>query len=238
MPDIINIKTAQNVSITYRLATVGDRLVAFIIDAIIIMAYSMILALLATKISLSTYLVVPLMLPLVFFSFLFEKFNEGQSPGKKVMHIRVVSMDGNPVTMGTLLLRWLFRMVDIYLISGIVAILSIALGEKGQRIGDMVANTTVIKLVNQTSLRDTAYKKVRPNYSVVYTNANSLNVKDITIIKEVLRNYSDDRFVLIKTVTEKIESILGVTKNDSSEKFLKTIVSDYNYLASYSGEEE
>ena len=238
MPDIINIKTAQNVNIKYRLATVGDRLLGYIIDIIVIIAYGMILGLLSAKLSISTYIIVPLMIPIAFFSFLFEKFNEGQSPGKKVMNIRVVSMDGNPLTTGTLLLRWLFRMVDIYLVSGIVAILAIALGEKGQRIGDMVANSTVIKLVNENELRDTAYKKVRPNYSVVYTNANVLDVKDIGIIKEVLRNYSDDRFALIKTVAERIESILQVTKESSSEVFLKTIITDYNFLANYGDEEE
>ncbi len=238
MPEIIKIKTAQNVSISYILATIGDRIVAYIIDLIIMIAYGLCLGLLTAQAKLAPIIYVPLILPIVFFSFLFEKFNEGQSPGKKVMNIKVVSLDGNPVSTGTLLLRWLFRLIDIHLVSGIVAILAIALGEKGQRIGDMVADTIVIKLKAKVNLRDTAYKKLRPNYTVVYKNANILNIKDVSIIKEVLRNFSEDRFDLIKITSSKVENILQVDRETSSEIFLKTVVKDYNYLINYAAQEE
>jgi uncharacterized RDD family membrane protein YckC len=70
----------------------------------------------------------------------------GQTLGKKVLGIRVVSMDGNKAGPGQVLVRTVLRLVDalpILYIAGLVSILATG-RERRQRIGDLAAGTTVV----------------------------------------------------------------------------------------------
>ncbi len=235
MPDLLRIRTAQNVEITYEIASIGSRIGAYFIDWLLKIAYICVMSLIMSALAIygdSTLAVsvwMVLLIPVVFYSLICEKFNEGQTPGKQAVNIKVVSMTGDPVSTGMYLLRWLFRIVDFHLISGIVAIIAIAAGNKGQRIGDMVADTSVIRLRGKYQIRDTAYAKVDVNYQVKYPSATQLEAKDISLIKEVLNDKSDNRFELIKMAAEKIEGLIQVQREGSSETFLRTIIKDYNH---------
>ena len=55
--------------------------------------------------------------------------------GEKVMIIKVISLNGNQATFSQYLIRWMFRIVDIWIIGGIVALIVAATTEKHQRIG-------------------------------------------------------------------------------------------------------
>ena len=124
----ITIRTAQNVAIEYEVANVWDRIVAFLIDGLIIIAYlffsMLIIGSIASEGGKSTILIsvtILIYLPVMFYSLLFEVFNNGQSPGKMIMKIQVVSISGDPVTVGQYMLRWLFRIIDFYIISKITS---------------------------------------------------------------------------------------------------------------------
>jgi uncharacterized RDD family membrane protein YckC len=73
---------------------------------------------------------------------LFETLWQGQTPGKRIMHIRVIQDNGQPVTLGQTTLRALLRPVDDLLLIGA---LFIALGKREKRLGDWVAGTQVIQ---------------------------------------------------------------------------------------------
>lgn len=68
----------------------------------------------------------------------------GQTFGKKVMGIRVVKLNGDPVGFRDALVRRLFDMVDL-LFFGLVGILVMRRNDKKQRVGDLVAHTLVIE---------------------------------------------------------------------------------------------
>lgn len=68
----------------------------------------------------------------------------GQTIGKKAMNIRVVKPDGRPCDFASALIRSILRVVDS-LVIGLVGIVVISVTEKKQRIGDLVANTIVVK---------------------------------------------------------------------------------------------
>jgi hypothetical protein len=170
-----------------------------------------------------------LAIPLVLYTLLFEIFNDGQTPGKKAMDIKVVAMDGEEVTTGMYFLRWLFRIIDVNMMSGIIAILTIAFTEKGQRVGDLVADTTVISLKKKKKIEDTAYERLDLDYLPKYPSAQRLSNKDIATIKEVLRNKSEDGFSLKIHLSRKLESVLDIKKEGSSDDFLKDIILDYNH---------
>jgi uncharacterized RDD family membrane protein YckC len=79
----------------------------------------------------------------VYFSF-FEWYWNGQTPGKRLMHLRVIKADGAPVSWSDVLLRNLSRPIDSFGPMGLIGLLMIFVGSKGQRLGDLMARTLVI----------------------------------------------------------------------------------------------
>jgi hypothetical protein len=70
---------------------------------------------------------------------------QGQTVGKRLLGIRVMDRDGLPMHMSQIVVRNLLRPVDMlpafYLLGGIVAVST----RYGQRIGDLAANTVVVR---------------------------------------------------------------------------------------------
>src|SRR5689334_17683342 len=103
----IRVQTTQNVFIHYPVASVGDRILAFIIDRIILIIYTV--AIVAWMINFNVEVpwlwIILLGFPWVFYHLVFEIFMNGQTPGKRVMSIQVVRMDGTSPSVGNYILR-------------------------------------------------------------------------------------------------------------------------------------
>ena len=237
---VISITTTQNIELEYDLASLGDRIVASIIDNIIKVAYIVILTLIlgVTADSFDSgfeWIFIILILPVAFYSLLSEVFLNGQSVGKKVMSIKVISLNGNQATFSQYLIRWLFRLVDLLLFSGLIATIVVAATEKHQRIGDIVAGTTLVKTKPRTNIEQTLYvPTVDTSYIVTYPEVVNLKDSDMQLVKEVMINVrkSGNNLLAWQTV-EKLENILGI-KNQYHDpmNFLYVLLSDYNHLAS------
>ena len=229
MPDYINIRTAQNVEISYKLAGLGNRVLAKLLDLIIIAGYIIAVGFALTGLEFMGWGLVVFFLPILLYTLLFEVMNNGQTPGKSVLRIKVVSLDGTPLSLSQLLIRWLLQSVDVWMMSGLAGLISIVSGTKQQRLGDMAAGTIVVSLKQDSSLGKTAYVKVEEDYQPLYTQASQLSEQDVRIIKTVLTDRSDNRYALMSKAAAKIEELLEVNKKVSSQEFLKTVVKDYNY---------
>jgi uncharacterized RDD family membrane protein YckC len=154
------IETPENVDLQRRLAGIGSRFVAGLLDALLIVGTLFIVALLtlffsaglfafsadltrgADKWVLAVFLV---LLFLIYWGYfvLFETWMNGQTPGKKYMHIRVVQEEGGGVSFQAVAIRNLLRAVDfigLYAVAGIAMFLT----KKAQRLGDLAAGTVVI----------------------------------------------------------------------------------------------
>lgn len=240
--ETISITTSQNVDLDYEAAGVGYRLLATMLDGIFIAVYIGII-LLCFGISGSSsgnfmqenrYMIIGLMillsLPVILYHFLSETFLNGQSLGKKIVGIKVVKLDGTQPGISSYMLRSLLRVIDIQLLNGLVAIICIPVSEKSQRLGDMAAGTTVIKLGSKTSLRDTILYQQVSNYKIVFDQVALLSDKDVGIIKEILdhgiANGKTDNF---KVLAQKVKTKIGVSSTMNDETFLKTILLDYSH---------
>src|SRR5690606_19464760 len=160
----ITIGTAQNVVINFKPASLGERIVAFVIDMAIKMAYIFaVLYLLYEVFNFQRFLnsldsweqgvvMFVVLIPFIFYTLFFESWTNGQTIGKKVMKIRVIKIEGYQARFSDYFSRWLFRLVDIYILSGLPAILGIIFSTKSQRLGDMVTDTTVISLKSNVKL--------------------------------------------------------------------------------------
>ena len=237
MEEHIKIETTQNVAIQYELASVGDRIFAYLIDVLVLSAYFFLMAIILSTLEIASVaiFIILFFLPLVFYDLLSEIFMNGQSIGKRARKIKVVRQDGSQASLGNYLLRWLFRAIDITLFSGAVAVIFILWRGTGQRLGDLAAGTAVIKLKTKASLDDTILTEVAQDYQVQIPGVEKLSDSDIALVKEVLQTMAtlSDRLKrqeLIRKLQAKLEKKMGIQSDLQPQVFLETVLKDYNHI--------
>jgi uncharacterized RDD family membrane protein YckC len=229
----IKVRTTQNVFIHYPIASIGDRIVGYLLDCLILVFYSIAIVALFIRIDLEIWWLWLIVLggPWTFYSVLFEIFMNGQTPGKRIMEVQVVRLDGTQATVGDYLLRWIFAFVDM-LFSGGVAVVVIAIGGQGQRVGDLVAGTSVVKLVAPKQITaDDIFIVAEDAYAPTFPQVAQLDARDIELIQRALeanKQFGNQQPVM--AVTDKIKSLLGIQTDLPPSQFLYTVVKDFNYL--------
>ncbi len=239
----VTVHTSQNIDIDYEVATLGDRVLARLIDLgmyILILVLGVLLVIMTDVLkgigeAMTIFLVIVYASLYVFYDIVCEVFLNGQSVGKRVMKIKVVSIDGAQPTIGQYLLRWLFRIVDFTLTSSLCALISVAVSDKKQRVGDMVAGTTLVKTTPRTKADHIAFMPAMENYQPVYPQATQLNDRDIELIHEVIRTYMQTgNTTVVYNMAEKVRVHLNVPAREDidSLQFLQIVIKDYNYTVS------
>ena len=230
----LQIETTQNVSIEYPTANVGLRIVSQILDYLFLFAYAIAMIYLLEAASIRGASILIFFLPVVFYSFIMESFFNGQSFGKMIMKIRVVRLDGSQATLLHYFIRWLFRLIDVHIFYGIVGIVSIAAGNKGQRLGDRAAGTTVVTLQGTYNFKNSVYRAVTEDYQLQFPQVEMLSDTDISTINEVLVHYGKNQGIQAINLMEKArDAIIRKTNIETTMEtraFLRTIVKDYNYI--------
>ena len=159
---------------------------------------------------------------------------DGQTIGKMLLKIKVVRLDGMPVSLSNHLIRWLLVLIDIRLFGGIIAIVTILVNNKGQRLGDVAAGTTVVSLKNRVSLNDTILADITDDYELKFPEVSLLDQSDIQIIHDVTRhvsknNGSKESIDLAYKAKKALEEKMGVSTDMRASDFFKTIMTDYNF---------
>jgi len=160
---IARIQTPENIEFQYRLAGPFRRFPAFVIDLVfrglIIAAVWVLFAITSTflfgvsGLGASTDLLIFLLIVFQFFlqwfyGTLFEAYWNGQTPGKWLWGLRVISVDGRPINLSQAIVRNLLRSADLFP-TGIVGMISMSVTQRFQRLGDLAAGTMVVE--NQVS---------------------------------------------------------------------------------------
>ncbi len=229
----VRIQTTQNVDIEYQLASVADRIVSTLIDFMFMGCYLLLFGIImaaTNNFSQSPTVAVIAFLPIMLYNIVCETFLQGRSFGKMLMKLQVVKLDGAQAGFGNYLLRWLLRPIDIFF-WGVIAMITIILNGKGQRLGDLAAGTTVIKLKYKTTIKDTILKSIVSDYTIVFTNVSLLSDNDIAIIKDVLAFCLKwkDRETLQKLAV-KTQQVMGITTELTPRKFIDTVIADYTHF--------
>jgi uncharacterized RDD family membrane protein YckC len=233
----MTIETAQHIQITQRSATLGDRILAYLIDIFVILIYIMlaslsVFGLFEQEVDGSLALLTFLSLPIFMYDLLFELFMKGQSPGKYAMEIRVVKLDGSKASLVDYLIRWILRPIDMTVSSGGIAVLAILLGGKGQRIGDVAAGTTVISLKKRGVGSAELLTKVVENHQPKFPQVVSLNDSQIRSMKEIrLEALTTQDFKLIQSLADKTAEILQVRYDSKALEFINQVILDYEFYA-------
>lgn len=160
---IARIQTPENIEFQYRLAGPFRRFPPFCIDVVIrgmiIFAVWFLFGLLGALLfgpsgfGASMDLVVFLLVVFQFFlqwfyGAFFEAYWNGQTPGKWLCGLRVISVDGRPINISQAIVRNLLRSADLFP-TGIVGMVSMTVTQRFQRLGDLAAGTMVVE--NQVS---------------------------------------------------------------------------------------
>ncbi len=228
----IKIETTQNVQVDYVLAGLGSRILAYILDTLILVSYVIVLGLIFNWLSIepSPAGIISLALPAFLYHPLCESLLDGQTIGKRQMQIKVIRLDGSPAGIGAYLLRWLLRPVDITLASGGIAVLSIAMTTHDQRLGDLAAGTTVIKLKPQET---TSVFAIDDNHEPAFPEVINLSDADIDTILRVIKVYRETgNNTPVQATAAKVQSLLQIRSDLRPLQFLYTVVRDYKYLTS------
>ena len=233
----IRIQTAQNIVIEHDIASVADRIASNLLDFLILSVYYFIIwalffASLATGgWSYLAWILLFISIPPLFYQLVCEVFMEGQSFGMKSVRTKVIRMDGGQPSIGNYLLRWLLRPIDVFMFYGGVAIVTILINGKGQRLGDIAAGTTVIKMKKPVKLSDTILTQSAENYVPVFPQVERLTDREIGIIVETLSVFKyEGKIMPVQVVAKKIKEVLKIETTMKPWDFLKTVVKDYNHI--------
>jgi len=233
----INISTTQNIDLEHSLASVGERIVAHIIDYCLFLGYYL-LVLLFFSINLFTpafeYIYLFAALPILFYDLICELAFNGQNAGKRAMKLKVVMIDGSQPSFLAYFIRWIFRIVDNILLFGGISTLTIIINGKSQRLGDLAAGTTVVRLKKKQNLESLMFPALPEGYQPVFPEAINLTEKEYKIIKEVLEfryktGLTDPAYNLMVQTKAKLEKKLNISTELNNQDFLKALMNDYIY---------
>ncbi len=241
----IDLQTTQNVTIEYELATLSERIMAMVVDIVVVVGGYMVLTsvllafmdLVWSDYSLSILSYATLTMVFLLYHFLFEFLGHGQSLGKRVLHIQVVRLDGEDATGGDYMLRSIFYFIDLLSSAGVLGGLLISSTPNKQRFGDMAAGTAVIKmrLVDRFNLADILSISSLEDYEPTYPAVRQFTEQDMLLIKSTLSRYQRYPnaahrklvFSLAQQLSIKVE---GPNPIGDPKEFLKTLIRDYIVL--------
>ncbi|MBC7688169.1 MAG: RDD family protein [Aquabacterium sp.] len=252
----IQISTPFNIDIEFEIAAFHKRLFAYFIDLIILVMYMLSMLYLlygGFKVGEGSYgfVLIVLVLPMLFYTLLTELRMNGQTIGKKIFKIKVVSLDGGEPTLGQYALRWFMRFYEwafiifflfwgnggygimLLVTGGITSIIVISLSAKSQRLGDLVANTVVVETASTLSVHDTIFMLVtKTDYHVKFPEVMRLSDRDINTIKNVLnQSKRTNTYEMCNRIAAKVQDVLKVPTDMYALDFLEKIMEDYNYLS-------
>ncbi|HRB79924.1 MAG TPA: hypothetical protein PKY86_06915, partial [Niabella sp.] len=169
------------------------------------------------------------------------------------------SLNGGRPSISQFLIRWLLRISDlwiiilafllIYALSGFATteivltivfgigffltdVLLVANSKKAQRIGDILAQTIVIKTNTQETLDSTVFREVATDYVPLFPQVMHISDRDLNAIKNLLSRYRENRNdTSVISAAEKVKKYLQIESAMSAYDFLDKLLMDYNFLS-------
>ena len=237
----IEIATSQKVDIDYTLAETKQRVLAGILDLVFLgIAFSlqsMLLAYASPAIFGTRTFGFLFYFEYLMYFLLMNTYAGGQTFGKKLIGIKVVSIDGKKLHLGDHLIRMVLRIGEVDACFGIVAILLSAITERNQRVGDFAANTVVVNARPRSKFTIDDINSIGSieGYTVTYPQVKQLTDEDMLLVKETLTRtlkYKNEAHQsTLGALAVKLAELLDVPVAQKDHKaFLHTLLRDYIVL--------
>lgn len=237
LDDRLTLASAEGIDLDLRLAGIGSRGSAFLVD----------LALQAIALGLAglvagafgdlgrAFLAVAAFLVLLGYPILAEAFG-GRTVGKALLRLSVVSTEGTPITFLASVIRNLVRLVDSLPGTYFVGIAAVLLTRRSQRVGDLAAGTLVVHRDRSRSGSDgsaspraaTAPEVVLPPEAAGW-DVSSVTAEEVAAVRSFLERRSDldpsHRANLAQTLSfQLLPKVAGVPLDGGPERFLERVV--------------
>ena len=232
--------TPEGVPLRIELAEPGERIAAFLLDIVISTVASFLLlivaALLIAKgggdVTLAAMLFISFLIRNAYFIF-FELRWAGQTPGKRVVGLRVIDRRGGPLRAGAIVARNLTRQAEFFFpvemlmmargwvwqpgqilptaiwISAMIAIFYFS--PDRLRAGDLIGGTVVIAVPKRILAEDLATEQHR--FEFTYDQLQHYGIKELQVLEDVLRQpYNTDSARLRREISDRIQRRIGWTK--------------------------
>ena len=258
----IQINTPFNLALDFEVAPLHKRILAYLVDIVILVIYAwgmrkFLYGVLEVPVTTVWGInlgidVVFVSIPMLLYPFVCELSMHGQSFGKKVLGIRVMSLEGGEPTVSQYLLRWVTRFFEWPLVFGFVlsgflvifqlffvgflgvfVVIIIAVSKSNQRLGDLGAGTVVVDTRIKTYLHETVFLDIsHKDYAVQFPEVMKLTDRDINTIKSILDVAARKAdFQLAANAADKIKNHLKLQSSLSPFDFLEKVLMDYNYIS-------
>jgi uncharacterized RDD family membrane protein YckC len=241
----LNIDTPEQVALEFSLATVGSRFLALAIDTLIQVAVAAVLLLIAlllawissvTIAAAESWVLAGLVLGMFtiyygYFAVLEVAWN-GQTPGKRIIGLRVMHVSGRPISGFEAILRNVVRIVDQMPGIYAIGIVSVFITERSQRLGDLAAGTVVVH--ERTAARDPdQFARPLPRQGVTTAHgAARLTADEIAVIELFFRRQAQldgyPRIAAAKQIASRVRHRLGITSTIGDQELLAEILAEYH----------
>src|SRR4051812_6515924 len=254
MDDRYTIDTPENIEFAYDIAGIGSRFLAAMIDTLLIGVAETIVILIVglTSSALGLHATDSLLAALgslLAFAILwgyyiaFELLWNGQSPGKRVIGLRVVREGGRPITFVGSAIRNLIRIVDFLPALYGIGVVVMFVDRRSRRLGDLAAGTLVVKERRNITLASLTAGAVAPFAALApgealpqptLANIGLLNDQDYNLVQEFLSRRSElgreARARLGVQLAGSIQVRLGLPQGGDAERFLQYVAGEYQLL--------
>lgn len=246
MSDTARINTTQNVVIQYEVASAGERVLARLLDVVLFLGYFALAMFIVSKImstmtwqkrdEVGPLLYILSLIPIFTYTLWCESFFSGKTFGKMILGLKVVKTDGTPAGVGDFAFRWITRILEGELAIFTALALPVAIiSNRGQRIGDMIAGTIVIRIKVKNSIRSTILAQINPSYRVVFPQVAVLSDRDMNIIRSVMQQaYTTANYQLMETLAMRVKQVMKVNPDPRqlpAPQFLNIVLADYAHYA-------
>jgi uncharacterized RDD family membrane protein YckC len=214
------IETPERVQLAFALASIGNRFIAVLIDHAIQFLLILFVAMTADFILKSygietdemmasapeiakwAYAILIVVMFLLFSGYFvfFESLWNGQTPGKRLLKLRVIRDDGRPITFWEALTRNIIRIFDVFPGLYSIGLVTIFLNDRDQRMGDIFAGTVVVRERTDEAptfaetfsnpVSDVAFRRVQPRTDF-RADLGSVKETEIEVVETFLRRRWD-----------------------------------------------
>jgi uncharacterized RDD family membrane protein YckC len=263
--DQLSIETPELVGIEFPLAGIGSRCIALLVDSVV-QGFSFVVFLVVAilifsalprpaavphriqpadpaKWAIALMILIPFLLQWGYFA-LFEAFWNGQTPGKRMLRLRVIQQSGRPIGLFESMGRNLIRIIDMLPGFYLVGAVCIFATRRQQRLGDMVAGTLVVHSVptetstlsagtrtfTAASLEPPPQPVLRTTLELPADGVARLSRADLQLMENFLARRLDLPLAVRASLAERLavrmkeKTLLEVPSGTSNETFLEALV--------------
>jgi uncharacterized RDD family membrane protein YckC len=243
MLDRYLVDTPEQIDVAYDIAGIGSRFLAAIVDTLIILLIEgvllFVLSLIASRLAVADSIMTAIGVVLSFvvlwgYYLVAEMLSNGQSPGKRLVGVRVVREGGRPVTFTASAIRNIIRLVDFLPLFYSIGVVVMFVDRRARRLGDLAAGTLVVRErspVTLESLSQTGYAELPADLVPALAHIERLSDDDYLLLQEFLRRRnelsSESRQRIAAQLAEGLRARLDATQAEPAETFLVAVASSY-----------